>query len=158
MPKFLSNLCDEILFTHYLNNQEMNFTHTHPQYELYFCISSVQQRSIINGEEYKYNYPCVIISPPYTIHAMSCDDKDAPVFDRYVIYFNKNFFDLFAKEIIPDSLKRKSSGLFFKLRDDQAEYLKNIITVTDPQNETECKITLALILNKLVSFCSDKTF
>ena len=154
MPKFLSNLCDDILFTHYSNNQEMNHTHTHQQYELYFCTSSVAQKSVINGIEYNYDYPCIIISPPYTIHAMSCDDPYATVFDRYVIYFNKNFFESFAKGIIPENFQCKNSGLFIRLTDEHASYLKKIILSSDPQNESECKITLALLLNKLVSVCS----
>ena len=154
MPKFLSNLCDDILLTHASDNQEMKHTHTHPQYELYFCTSPVKQRSIINGVEYNYDYPCVIISPPYTIHAMSCDDPEAPIFDRYIFYFNKNFFDLFSKDIIPDNFKCQNSGLFIKLTEEQAQYLKRLILVTDPKNESECKITLALLLNKLVSLCT----
>ena len=132
----------------------MKHTHTHQQYELYFCTLPVRQRSIINGVEYKYDYPCVIISPPYTIHAMSCDDPEAPVFDRYIFYFNKNFFDLFAKSIIPDSIKCQNSGLFIKLTEEQALYLKGIISASDPQNESESEIVLALLLNKLVSLCT----
>ena len=154
MPQFLSNLCEDILITHSSDNQEMKHTHTHQQYELYFCTLPVRQRSIINGVEYKYDYPCVIISPPYTIHAMSCDDPEAPVFDRYIFYFNKNFFDLFAKSIIPDSIKCQNSGLFIKLTEEQALYLKGIISASDPQNESESEIVLALLLNKLVSLCT----
>lgn len=151
---FLSSFCDDILITHERDHCEMKYAHTHPQYELYFCTSSVQQKSVINGVEYKYASPCVIISPPYTIHAMSCDDPDALVFDRFVIYFSKSFFDSFANDLIPDKLKCKNTGLFFKLTHEQTLYLKEMILATDPKSESESKLTLALFLNKLISVCS----
>lgn len=153
MSRFLSDICDDILITHSLDNCEMKYTHTHPQYELYFCASCVQQKSVINGVEYKYSSPCVIISPPYTIHSMSCDDPDALIFDRFVIYFSKSVFESFADNLIPDELKCKNTGLFFELTGEQASYLKSLIVATDPQNESESKLSLVLFLNKLVSVC-----
>ena len=61
---------------------------------------------------------------------------------------------MFSKDIIPDNFKCQNSGLFIKLTEEQAQYLKRLILVTDPKNESECKITLALLLNKLVSLCT----
>jgi hypothetical protein len=80
----------DIEVCHYTHKSVMHHSHVHPQYELYFCTVDVEQLSVVNGVEYKYKYPCVIISSPYTIHSMSCTDPKSADYDRFVIYFNQS--------------------------------------------------------------------
>ena len=130
----------------------MFFSHTHPQYELYFCVDNVRQKSVVNGVEYDYKYPCVIISSPFTVHSMSCDMNEGS-YERFVFNFSKSTLDSFAPHLIPRELYYKNSGLVFKLTEDEAKYLKELITLADPKTEKEKEITLALFINKLFSFC-----
>lgn len=149
MNAFLANNQCEISFDHWNMPAEMFASHTHPQYEIYFCADNVEQKSVINGEEYTYKYPCVIISSPYTIHSMSCIDKSADRYERFVLYFDESIISQFAPQLIPEGLLQKNSGLMFKLNTDEAEYLKELIVKFAPENNTELKLLLVTFLNKL---------
>ena len=144
------NLCD-ISLHHWTNISEMRHSHTHPQYEVYFCSDNVEQKSVINGAEYEYKYPCVIISSPYTVHAMSCIDRNAVTYERFVMYFNEGIIEQFDKKLIPEGLLERNSGYMFKLSEEDAAFLKNMILAFNPQNSTELKLLLASFLNKLIS-------
>lgn len=149
---FLADAGNEITFDYWTNPSAMFFSHTHPQYELYFCSENVSQTSVVNGVEYNYRYPCVIISSPFTVHSMSCAPEETR-YERFVFYFSKKTFDSFGEHLIPKSLYCKNSGLLFRLGEEEAKYLKDIIIFANPQNSNELEITLALFLNKLLSFC-----
>lgn len=151
MNAFLAdNLCD-ISLHHWTNYSKMPFSHTHPQFEIYFCADNIEQKSVINGAEYSYKYPCVIISSPYTVHAMSCNDPNAVHYERFVMYFNEGIIDQFASEFLPEGLLCRNSGYMFKLTNESAEYLRNLILTFDPKDKTELKLLLATFLNKLIT-------
>ena len=130
----------------------MLFSHTHPQYELYFCAEGVRQKSVVNGVEYNYCYPCVIISSPFTVHSMSCDMSETS-YERFVFNFSKRTLDSFDEHLIPKELYCRNSGLLFKLPDKEAKYLKDLLLLASPTTSEEKELTLALLLNKLFSFC-----
>ena len=48
---FLADAGNEIMLSHWTNPNHMLFSHTHPQYELYFCAEGVRQKSVVNGVE-----------------------------------------------------------------------------------------------------------
>lgn len=151
MNGFLAdNLCD-IGLHHWTDCSVMNYTHTHPQFEMYFCSDNVAQKSIINGVEYRYEYPCVIISSPYTVHAMSCDDSYAERYERFVMYFDDSIIEQFDSCFLPGIVLCRNSGYLFRLTEQDAEYLKNLILTIDPQDKTELKLLLSIFLNKLIS-------
>lgn len=144
------NLCD-ISLKHWTNYSRMPFSHTHPQFEIYFCSDNVEQMSVINGAEYSYKYPCVIISSPYTVHSMSIVDDLSERYERFVMYFDESIIENFDQSLLPEGLLCRNSGYMFKLTEADAEYLKNLILAFDPKDKTELKLLLAVFLNKLVS-------
>lgn len=152
----MSSLMDvgiNIEYCHYTHKSKMHHSHTHPHYELYFCTENVQQLSIVNGVEYEYKHPCVILSSPYTVHSMSCEDHDSDSYDRFVIYFHKDTLDAFGNEFVPDELRAANLGFLFKLTEKQAEYLRDLLTLISPITQQEKELTLALFFNKLLTFC-----
>lgn len=151
MNAFLAdNLC-EISLHHWTNFSEMAFSHTHPQFEIYFCSDNVEQKSVINGAEYSYKYPCVIISSPYTVHAMSCADRNAKQYERFVLYFDETVIKQFDESFLPEGLLCRNSGYMFRLTEENAAFLKNLILAFDPSDKLEQKLLLAVFLNKLVA-------
>ena len=131
----------------------MKHSHVHPQYELFFCSEAIDQKAVINGVEYVFSHPCVIISTPYTIHSNSCMDPKAETFDRFVFSFAAKTIEAFPPHIIPEGLKWKNSGLFFKLTCDQAQHLKKLLLNVNAQSINEKELVLALFLNRLLSLC-----
>ena len=152
MSKFLEDLGNEITFSYWTEPATMPHSHTHPQYEVYFCTKSVTQKSVINGVEYAYKYPCVIISTPYTIHSMSCEGTDGEDFERFVIYFDEKTLNSFADHLIPKMMNIRNSGLLFRLSVEQAEQLKALILSVNAETASEKELLLALFLNKLCNF------
>lgn len=151
MNAFLAdNQCD-ISLQHWTNFSQMPYSHTHPQYEIYFCSDNVEQKSVINGAEYSYHYPCVIVSSPYTVHSMSCTNHEVDRYERFVIYFEESIIEQFDKSFLPEDILCRNSGYMFKLTDNDAEYLKKLILAFDPKDKTELKLLLATFLNKLVA-------
>lgn len=151
MNAFLAdNQCD-ITLQHWTHYAQMLYSHTHPQYEIYFCPDNVEQKSVINGAEYSYQYPCVIVSSPYTVHSMSCSNPDVDRYERYVISFEESIIEQFDKSFLPVEILCRNSGYMFKLTESDAEYLKKLILAFDPKDKTELKLLLATFLKKLVS-------
>ena len=144
------NLCD-ITLHHWTIPSKMLYSHTHPQFEIYFCSDDIEQKSVINGAEYKYKYPCVIISSPYTVHAMSCTNDNADRYERFVLYFDESIIEQFDDSLLPKYLLCRNSGYMFKLDTDSANYLKNLILTFDAKEKSEIKLLLATFLNKLIS-------
>ena len=139
----------DIALCHYTTPNEMPASHIHPQYEIYFCVDSVEQRMVINGTEFVYNHPCVIISSPYTIHSMSVSEP----FDRYVIYFTNNIPETFSERHVCHELCQANIGLLFNLTTDQAIGLKSFIDAAAPKTEEETELMLALFFKKLLACC-----
>ena len=150
MAGFLVDEDNEIKMFHVTHVAVMNHSHVHPQYELFFCSEDVAQKAVINGVEYYFSHPCVIISTPYTVHANSCEDPDAETFDRFVFSFAAKTIESFPPHLIPENLKWKNSGLFFKLTKDQAIHLKNLLINVNAQTISEKELVLALFLNRLL--------
>ena len=61
---FLSDFGDGVRYENHYNPSVMPETHVHPQYEIYFCPENIEQVTVVNGVEYKYKHPAVIISAP----------------------------------------------------------------------------------------------
>lgn len=134
----------------------MDHAHIHPQYEIYFCTENLRQKSIINGVEYSYKFPCVIISKPYSIHSMSCDEA-VNTFDRYVVYFSLNE-ELFNQLEFPDILTDAKMGLLFELAEHQAQYLKKLFELFSCDSDSsitkkEGYLLLSFFINRLFDFC-----
>lgn len=149
---FLADAGNVITLSYWKNPNAMFHSHTHPQYELYFCVENVRQRSVVNGVEYDYKYPSVIISSPFTVHSMSCDMSETS-YERFVFNFSKSTLDSFGEHLIPNGIYCKNSGLLFKLSENEAKYLRDLIILAAPKSAEEKELTLALFLNKLLSFC-----
>ena len=157
MGKFLTDLGTNFRVEHYSGLSVMKHAHIHAQYELYFCTENVEQKSVINGMEYVYRYPCVILSPPYTVHSMSCDDPDAVNFDRYVFYFDEKLLASYREELIPKELRQMLGGRIFRLSVEQADYLKRLLLWCNEMSADsmarEQELTCMLFLNKLFEIC-----
>lgn len=153
MSGFLVDEENDIKIFHVTHVSVMKHAHVHPQYELFFCSEAIEQRSVINGVEYVFSHPCVIISTPYSIHSNSCMDPNAETFDRFVFSFAAKTIDALPSHIIPEKLKCKNSALFFKLTNQQAEHLKKLLINVNPKTIPEKELVLALFINRLLSFC-----
>lgn len=156
MSGFLTDLNTRFRMDHFVEFSVMRFTHVHVQYELYFCTQDVRQRSVINGQEHLYHHPCVILSPPYTVHAMSCESSESTEFDRYVFYFDRGIFQLY-RDLLPPEMGNSTAALMFPLTCEQADYLKRLLVWCDesPSRSTlaEKELMLMLFLHKLFDFC-----
>lgn len=158
MGGFLANVKGRFHLEHYEGNSVMKGAHVHNRYELYLCVDDVKQRSVINGEEYRYQYPCAILSPPYTVHSMSCDDPEAEDFERYVFYFSEELLDSYdGAHLIPSELSRTNVGQMFPLTGEDAAYLKRMLRVCHTENPSsslaEQEAMMIFLLNKIFAFC-----
>lgn len=134
----------------------MHNTHVHSQYELYFCPEDISQTSVINGVEYTYKYPCAILSTPYTVHSMSCHEN-AEKYERYVFYFGARTIDSFDDYHLPKSFFGRNTGLLFRLSNDEANTLVEIVRMLNgKQTLAEKELIFALFMNKLVGTCPDE--
>jgi len=153
MQGFIEDNNKKPTISHHSEYFTMHHSHIHPHFEVYFCTESFEQRSVINGVEYIYDHPCVIISSPFTIHSMSCNDKEAKSCDRFIIYFDEKLFDSFAPYLIDEEFRCKNSGLMFKLDKMQADSLKTMLEQLSPTTKSEKELTIVMFLNKLIGFC-----
>ncbi len=129
----------------------MRHTHTHAHFELYFCPDYIKQHAVINGVEYDYKYPCVIISSPYTVHSMSSVDDPKIGYRRYVLDFDGSIIDQFDKQLLPDGLLARNVGFMFRLKEEDAAYLVDLIETFHAETKNELKLLLVSFLNKLVN-------
>ena len=159
MSGFLVDFGSDVRIEHYTKKTVMKHTHTHPHYELYLCTENVRQKSVINGAEYVYHYPCAILSTPYTIHSMSCDDPSAQSYRRYVFYFGKETLNAFNERLLPPRLLHRNICLLFPLSHEQADYLQDLLShcVDEAFSTTEAEraLLLTFVLNKLFDFCPE---
>lgn len=156
MSGFLSDMGMDLVIDHFTGLSVMPYTHTHPQYELYFCPENVEQNSVINGMEYVYRYPCAILSTPYTVHSMSCVDPTAKSYDRYVFYFGKKTLQSFDARFIPSALLERNTGLLFRLTEEQAEELRHLLRVWETgsgKSAEQRELIFLLFVHKLFDFC-----
>ena len=131
----------------------MKNTHVHTQYEVYFCPDDVSQRSVINGVEYSYKYPCVILSTPYTVHSMSCGENERE-YERYVFYFSEKTLNAFNEHHLPRKMFKGTTGAIFKLDVQSAKTLKPLARLChEAESVAEKELGFALFINKLLSVC-----
>ncbi len=153
MKGFLTDYGNQLRVDYATRASTMHHTHVHVQYELYFCVENVEQNSVINGVEYSYHHPCVIFSPPYTVHSMSAKSN----FERYVFYFAGDMFSSYPDRALPLDINRFGAGRMFVLAEEQAQYLKDLIIMSGlNKKETpsaEQELALLLFLHKLYDFC-----
>ena len=133
----------------------MTNTHAHAQYELYFCPQEIFQNTVINGVEYSFQHPCAILSMPYTVHLMSCDEN-ATDYDRYVFYFGEKTISAFGGSHIPKKIFSDGESLLFKLTKDEAQELKEIAQLLESSKTvSQRELIFALFVNKLEFLCPD---
>ena len=160
MSGFLVDFSSELRILHNTEKSVMKHTHTHPHYELYLCTDNVRQKSVINGMEYVYQYPCAILSTPYTIHAMSCEDPCSETYERFVFYFEKDVLDAFDARLLPSRLLHRNIGLLFPLNEEQASYLRRLLTIAVDEGptvtRTERALLLTFVINRLFDFCPEE--
>lgn len=151
---FLSDYGDGVKYEYHDFPSVMPAAHVHPQYEIYFCPESIEQVTVINGVEYKYKHPAVIISAPYTVHSMSSGEGITENFERYVLYFGENTIRAFDSRLLPDGLFGKNIGLLYRLTEDEARGLRDIVRLCDRHSpQAELELLAALFLNRLTSQC-----
>ncbi len=75
----------------------------HPHFELYFCKDARAQEIVLGTGRVLVNAPCVVLTAPFSIHAMS-PDAEAERFERFIIYFNEEFGKSFGERILPRAL------------------------------------------------------
>lgn len=147
---------EEIRYRHYISDgHKMSYSHVHPYFELYFCHHRIKQRSVINGAEYIYDFPCVAISAPYTIHSMSSEEEG--FYERTVISFGEQVLSHFDADISHKSFLCNAPGYLFRLTEEQSNTLRSAIDriISDPSgaSEIEKELVLMLFLNKLLELC-----
>ena len=157
---FLDNVGPDLIVHKFSGYSVMDYSHVHPQYEIYFCTENIAQRSVINGVEYKYKFPCVIISKPYSIHSMSCMEHTDGDFERYVVYFSLKSGSALEESFFPEIMRDAKMGLLFELTTDQANYLKRLFNFFDnevdtPITEKEGDLLISFFINRLFEFCKD---
>lgn len=87
---FKNVLFSSRIATVHKTNYTQNYDHLefHPHYELYFCPKPTKQILTHNGEQYRIEKPCIIITNPYTVHLMESEEC-SDTFERFVIYFSE---------------------------------------------------------------------
>ncbi|MBQ8849714.1 MAG: AraC family transcriptional regulator [Clostridia bacterium] len=152
--RFLSAKGVDLKIDYFNELSIMPHAHIHPEYEFYFCPEAIGQVSVINGVEYRYKHAAVILSAPYTIHSMSCDDKDATSYERYVFYFGEKTVSAFDKRLLPSELFETNVGLLYELTDSEAKELYGIVTLyRDCKSIAESELVFALFVKRLIAIC-----
>ena len=157
---FLENYGEELIIQKMTGISVMNTFHIHPQYEIYFCPKDIKQKSVINGIEYEYKHPAVILSKPYSIHSMSCMETSNTDFERYVIYFSPTNESFLNTNNLPDIIIGEKAGLLFKLTEAEANSLKNIfsffLTGADHNiSKRESELLILFFINRLFTICGE---
>ena len=154
---FLSDMGVHLKMDYFTEPSVMSHTHTHPQYEFYFCPEPVAQMSVINGTEYAYESGAVILSAPYTVHAMSCVDKNATSYERYVFYFGEEELSFLDRGMFPEDTFIKNAGLLFILSEEEAKELRELAELYKRcRTDTERELAFALFVNRLVAICPEE--
>jgi len=151
---FLCDMGERICVEYRTNPAIMCYSHVHPQYEMYFCPHSIPQSLVINGTEILCDSPCVVLSAPYSIHAMS--PLENRIFERIVVYFGERTLSSVCERLLPHELLGHSMGYLFRLDEASASMLRrtiNGLTAQEKQSESEIELTFLLFLHKLFSLC-----
>lgn len=102
-------------------HSRMIYLHCHPQYEIYFSHHAVEQVIKISDRRFLVCEPCVVITPPYYLHAMAAVHLGEP-FSRSVAYFDKELLDQAEQgSLRADFLE--GGVLLFRLEKQEAERL-----------------------------------
>ncbi len=146
----------EFTVRRYTGHHVMPIPHIHAHYEIYFCPENVAQRSVINGVEYNYKYPCAIISKPYTIHSSSCMDESSG-YRRYVISADENKIKAFDTPMLASVLTSEGMGIFFRLTEDEARYIEELFNAfffhdKYKMESSEYDAAISFILTKIYNF------
>ena len=147
----LSYKGDEVIIISATGVKVMYAPHIHSLYELYFCPENITQKSVICGMEYEHSYPTAILSKPYTIHSMSCLEDCKTDYRRYLFYFTEEDINDLGVNLFPDgSLDEGSMGILFRLAEDEAIYIEQIIktVLSDkyPLDRREKTLVLSFVL------------
>lgn len=157
--RFFNDTSDQRGMLHMTGISMMPYAHVHPTWELYLCPRRVRQRSVINGGEYTYCYPCAILSKPYTVHAMSCMETEGTDYERFVFYFTEEMLSPHLEHRMPTLRMRDDPGLLLELTEEQAEYLCCILRQADdlryPPTDGEWSLLLDFVLARLSDFCDE---
>ena len=154
MSGFLFDSGSQLKLEYYDKPSVMRYTHVHPHYELYFCPQRICQKSVINGEENRCDFPCAILSTPYTVHSMSCAEADAERYERYVFYFSDAVVKAMDRRWLHDELSERSIGQLFLLNEKQASQLKDILALYPYDGSTaEKELLFLFFFHRLWTLC-----
>lgn len=126
----------------------------HPHYELYFCRTRFPQEIISGTARVETDTPAVVLTSPFTIHAMSpCEKADR--FERRIVYFNEDFRKAFGERILPASLFTEGMNCLYPLTEDTAETLNKELSAVFEETlpEAERALSLARVLLLLLRLC-----
>lgn len=122
----------------------------HPHFELYIRTRPLQQEITLNGEQMLIDTPCVVLTAPFQIHAMSpaatCDR-----YERHIVYFNERLIDTLGEDLLPRSFFTENANCLFPLTPEGMQTLQNELgTLFDPSlPQRERTLALALLLVRL---------
>ena len=142
-----------MLATYHKHNHVVNPDHHdyHPHFELYFRPTPLGQEIVLNGSVQHTSGPVVVLTSPFSIHAMSTTQTDTADFERYVVYFNQRFIESVGGTILPRALLGRDADCLFSLTEQEAEALSPLLcTLFDAQlPQGERAACLALFLARL---------
>ena len=122
----------------------------HPHYELYFCKNAFPQEIILGTGKTEITAPAVVLTAPFSIHAMS-PGNPAERFERWIVYFNEDFRNAFGERILPPSVFEGGMNCLYPLSpvaaDTLAEDLPALFDTAAP--EAERALLLARFLLRL---------
>ena len=159
MKILLSNIGEDLNFSPMMGISVMPTPHVHAKYELYFCPENIRQKSVINGVEYEYKFPCAILSHPYTVHSMSCLETENTEFERYAFYFNGDVIKKLCGEQLSERILPDDCGLLFKLSPDVARELHGIVKLVQASkfdySVEESEMLFSFFMMRLFSCCDE---
>ncbi len=151
--RFFFDMGESLRMEYMTDPHKMRHWHVHPQYEMYFCPQGISQCSLVNGQEFVYDYPCVILSAPYSIHSMSPTDEVA--FERIVAYFGERTLGAVDKRLLPEELLSHKMGMMLRLTPSDASVLRRTLSpaleTSAVLSEAERELYLLLFLHKLMA-------
>lgn len=126
----------------------------HPHFELYFRQTGFPQEIILGSARVKISSPAVVLTAPFSIHAMSPSEK-AERFERRIVYFNDDFRKSFGERILPAALFTEGMNCLYPLTENAAEALTGELPAVFDETlpEAERALSLARFLLLLPRLC-----
>lgn len=147
-----------MLATYHKINHVIHLDHHdyHPHFELYFRPTPIEQEIVLNGSAERVDGPCVVLTSPFSIHAMSTLREDCDTFERYIVYFNESFIKAVGEAIVPQTLFSQDADCMFALSQAEADtlapLLEPLFDTALPESERAAVLALFLArLNRLVA-------